>query len=331
MQVRLGQGFENSCRHGRTVPLHVQLFRAVLCWLTRMPSTCACTLCASSKGTALTILHANRIPHTATSLHTLRPLPPTPTPRSWLTLLATEVAFTLSLMSATSDVSIWVQIWLVLGMGAVVALSGMWVSLQFKWIHMHHPAVALVFERCVITGSLPAAAMMNTLGLAVLVAPSDTPFYLAAILSILYAALGTPLVSSFHNARAVAAAIGGGGAGASKKTPLGLSKAAAAAPTAIIQSRTDSAVMALLTTGLPAAVYAAMHWAVLGRSAVHVYALLLLACVPAVVVALLPAGLWWVPGGHRVQRWCRGALLVSVVVVVVGGGVDAERIGYGGR
>lgn len=36
-------------------------------------------------------------------------------------------------------------------------------------MHMQHPAVALLFERCVITASFPAAAMMHSLGLATMV------------------------------------------------------------------------------------------------------------------------------------------------------------------
>jgi len=235
---------------------------------------------------------------------------------SWLTLIATDVAFAVTLLT-TSEANVWILICLMLGMGAVVALSGMWVSLQFKWIHMQHPAVALVFERCVITAALPAAAMMHTLGLAVLVAPGDVPYYLAAILCILYAALGTPLVSSFHNARAAAPAIGGGSPGPRKAAV----RAAATTPAALVQGKSDAALMAFLTLALPAAVYASIHWVVLWRQPVHVYSLLLLGCVPALAVALMPQGLWWLPGGPRAQRLARNTI---VVVALAGALVGLE-------
>ncbi len=56
----------------------------------------------------------------------------------------------------------------------------MWVTLQFKWVALQHPAVAIVFERCVLTASLPVAAVMHALGLALVAPVADVPYYLAA-------------------------------------------------------------------------------------------------------------------------------------------------------
>ena len=61
---------------------------------------------------------------------------------------------------------------LVMTMGAVSVLSGMWVTLQFKWIALQYPAVTMVFERSVVTAALPVAAVMHMLGLAMVSAQS---------------------------------------------------------------------------------------------------------------------------------------------------------------
>lgn len=236
-----------------------------------------------------------------------------PLPCSWLTLVATDISFVATLLT-TSDAPVWILICLVFGMGAVVTMCGMWVSLQFKWIHMQHPAVALVFERVVITGALPVAAMMHTLGLAVFVEPGDIPYYLAVILCGLYACLGTPLVSSFHNPRAAAPALGGGTPGGAPKGSA--ARMAALSPGAIIQSHADAALMALLTVMLPPATYAAIHWVVLWRHVVHLYSLLLLGCVPALVIAVMPQGMWWLPGGPRAARMLRVTVTVRLVCTV---------------
>lgn len=70
---------------------------------------------------------------------------------------------------------------------------------QFKYIHLQHPAVALTFERIVLTASFPITAIMQTLGLAALVDPSDVPYHMAIILCTLYASLALPLPSSFFS------------------------------------------------------------------------------------------------------------------------------------
>ncbi len=85
---------------------------------------------------------------------------------------------------------------------ALTVLTGMWASLQFKWLQMQYPAAAIYFERCVLTASLPLAAVMHSLGLATFVSYSDVPYYLAVLLAGLYYLLGRPLISSFYNVRA---------------------------------------------------------------------------------------------------------------------------------
>ncbi len=66
----------------------------------------------------------------------------------------------------------------------------------------------------------------------------------------------------------------------------------AVGPEAVVQTRGDGALMALLVAALPAATYAAIHWVVLGFG-LHVYSMLLLAGGMPLVLALLPGGMWW--------------------------------------
>lgn len=81
----------------------------------------------------------------------------------------------------------------------------------FPTPQMQHPAVVLAFERQVLTASLPVAAIVQSLGIASVSDPGDVPYYLGTILCALYAAMGRPLVSSFHQGRSHKS-IGGVGA-----------------------------------------------------------------------------------------------------------------------
>ncbi len=229
----------------------------------------------------------------------------------WVTLLGTAAAFGISLLSASSG-ALPLEVALVGAVVATALLCAMWTSLQFKYFQLHNPAVALAFERLVVTGALPAAAVLHTLGLSLFVDASDLPYYMAVLLTVLYCYLGLPLPSSFISLRPGAPALGGGSpAGGGKGGAAGGAAAAAAAAASRIQSASDAALLALVTCGMPPAVYAAVHWELLARHAVHAHSLLLLGCGPLLVLALVPAGLWWLPGGRRTRATIRALLMVS--------------------
>ncbi|GFR52565.1 hypothetical protein Agub_g15155, partial [Astrephomene gubernaculifera] len=195
---------------------------------------------------------------------------------AWLTLLCADVAFTFSLLSS-SDAPVLLQLFMIFATLFLSALTGMWASLQFKWLQMQYPAAAIYFERCVLTASLPLAAVLHTLGLATFVPYSDVPYYLAVLLVALYYLLGRPLMSSFYNVKAGPAALGGG---------------PAVGPEAVVQTRADGALMAALVAVLPAATYAAVHSVVLFFP-LHLYAMLLLLGGMPLALALMPGGMWW--------------------------------------
>ncbi|EFJ42255.1 hypothetical protein VOLCADRAFT_97706 [Volvox carteri f. nagariensis] len=195
---------------------------------------------------------------------------------AWLTLACANVAFTVSLLTS-SDAPVILQICMIFAMLFLSILTGMWASLQFKWLQMQYPAAAIYFERCVLTASLPLAAVIHCLGLATFVPYSDVPYYLAIVLVALYYMLGRPLMSSFYNVKAGPAALGGG---------------PAVGPEAVVQTRADGVLMAALVVFLPVATYAAVHWIVL-TFPLHLYSVLLLAGGMPLCLALLPGGMWW--------------------------------------
>lgn len=240
---------------------------------------------------------------------------------SWLTLAATHLTFLASL-ALTSEASVFMIIGLTFSMAAVTGLSGMWVSLQFKWIQMQYPAVAMVFERIVVTGAMPLATIMHALALALLVEASALPYFLAASLCTLYFLLGRPLPSSFSNPKAAVAgpALGGGRPGlGAKGTSSSGPGASAAVLAAAIQGRLDGFLLALLTVSAPPLVYCALYWSVLFRHWLHMYSLLLLGAGPTLFIALIPQGLWWLPGSPRLARTIRTTLLVTSMLAVMAG------------
>ncbi len=58
----------------------------------------------------------------------------------------------------------------------------MWATLQFRWVQLQYPVVALAFERLLLCGSLPVAAMALAWGAMAAVGAGQAPFYLAVLL-----------------------------------------------------------------------------------------------------------------------------------------------------
>jgi hypothetical protein len=239
---------------------------------------------------------------------------------AWITLGASQLSFLFSLLFA-SEADLPLIIALAVSMSASAALAGMWVSLQFKWMQMQYPAVAIMFERILITGATPLASIMHTLALALVVEAADVPFFLAASMCLLYFLLGRPLTSSFSNSKAGPPSIGGGRA--SKAMVVGPTGVSAAQIASAVQSRFDAFLLALLTISVPSLAYMAIHWTVMFRHAVHIYSILLLASSAAVFICLIPRGLWWLPGPPRLVLLLRLFLLASALL--------AFMVGFEGR
>ena len=75
--------------------------------------------------------------------------------------------------------------------------SGVWATVQFKWVQLQYPVVILAFEKLLISCCLPVAATVQAWGVIAAMGVGVAPFYLAAILATLYYLFALPLPSSF--------------------------------------------------------------------------------------------------------------------------------------
>jgi hypothetical protein len=76
-------------------------------------------------------------------------------------VLLAQAGICLNLLVSVGSRPLAMTISLMLFSGALLALAGMWITLQFRFIQMQYPAVVLAFERQVLTASLPVAAVMQ--------------------------------------------------------------------------------------------------------------------------------------------------------------------------
>ncbi|CAG9466123.1 unnamed protein product [Pedinophyceae sp. YPF-701] len=164
---------------------------------------------------------------------------------------------------------------LTLASTCLLLLTGVWATLQFRWIQVTSPAAAVSLERLLLTAAGPVAAVLLAWWLSVAVGPSLAPFYLLPALPALYFMLGRALVSSFHR-------------------PAGPESKAGHAPpaSALAVGPTEALVAFLVYTLLPAAHYLGthafdlLHWEAL-------WSLMLLVSVPPLVMLSGHRGVWW--------------------------------------
>lgn len=88
------------------------------------------------------------------------------TTQGWGTLLLAQGGIVLNLLYTAASRSPVLTVLLMLVSGALLMVTGMWLTLQFRFIQMQYPAVVLAFERQVLTASIPVAAIMQVRGAA---------------------------------------------------------------------------------------------------------------------------------------------------------------------
>lgn len=82
--------------------------------------------------------------------------------------------------------------------GATLMSLGIWATLQFKWILLQFPEIALPMERLLIAIALPIAMAVQSWGLSAAVGIEMVPFSTMVIGCILYAMCMQPLPTSFQ-------------------------------------------------------------------------------------------------------------------------------------
>ena len=200
--------------------------------------------------------------------------------------------------------------------GLLFFLLAAWGTLQFRWVHRLHPGACVVFERLLLGGAPVVAAAVLGGGLTAAVGAAQAPFYMMAWTSGLNILFGRPKTSAFAWAAAGPSRGGGGGRGGPRRAQGGRRN-----PEALACGRPEAALQALALVALPAVFYAAGHLGQLLGSWGHLWRLLILAGVPALLLALLPdgEGLWWAGLPEEQLRAVRVVLmLVSAAAVVAG-------------
>eukprot|EP00882_Tetradesmus_deserticola_P024360 GHRQ01026620.1.p1 GENE.GHRQ01026620.1~~GHRQ01026620.1.p1 ORF type:complete len:205 (-),score=70.17 GHRQ01026620.1:98-712(-) len=128
--------------------------------------------------------------------------------QGWATVALAQGGVMLNILFTLANRPPLLSVLLIFACGALLMITGMWLTVQFRFVQMQYPAVVLAFERQVLTASLPIAAVMQAIGIAAVTEHADVPYYLAAVLCLLYHMLARPLESSFHQSKA-GRAIGG--------------------------------------------------------------------------------------------------------------------------
>jgi len=80
----------------------------------------------------------------------------------------------------------------------VLFLLGCWATLQFRWVQLQYPPVALALERLILSGGVTICGPAIAWGTVAAVGAPAAPFYTACVMPGLHALLSVPLVSSFH-------------------------------------------------------------------------------------------------------------------------------------
>ena len=83
-----------------------------------------------------------------------------------------------------------------------VCHAGVWATVQFKFLQLQYPPVALALERLLLSATLPLGAAVQTWGVVSAVGASAAAYYLAVLLALMYYALVLPLPSSFYKSQA---------------------------------------------------------------------------------------------------------------------------------
>jgi hypothetical protein len=214
---------------------------------------------------------------------------------AWGTLGAANLALVYASLALANDASVALALLALLVGALALFLTGLWATLQFRWVQLEHPAAALAFERLLLAGCVPVGAAVQAWGVANAAGAEAAPWFLAVALPALYLAFSLPLPSSFRGAAA-----GGGGAGGGGRDA------------ATVQGRGDAAIAFALAVALPPVAYAATHAAVLAEHWHHAWSLVLLASGPALALAAAPRGLWWL-GASRSVAAARRLLLLAAL------------------
>ncbi|KAL3133255.1 hypothetical protein ABBQ38_007137 [Trebouxia sp. C0009 RCD-2024] len=218
-----------------------------------------------------------------------------------------NMSFGLTVLFFTSTSSILISILMAVMNGITLFMTGVWATLQFKWVQMQYPVVVVAFEKLLLGGCLPMAATVQAWGVIAALGLAAAPFYLAPLLGVLYYLFGLPLPSSF--------------AAASRKKSIGGGRLNEWS----VQGRLEGCVGALLFCLLPALLYCVTTFG-LTWGLQHVWSLLLLASAPPLMLTTMQGGLWWASADAQQQQ--QPGVLIRLLRV---GALTGTLVGLQGR
>ncbi|KAK9838795.1 hypothetical protein WJX74_003461 [Apatococcus lobatus] len=204
-----------------------------------------------------------------------------------LTNLACIVNLALPLFNAAANESIMMSVLLAFAMGLTLFLTGIWATLNFRWVGVQYPLAVLAMERLLMAASFPAAAILQSWALVGLVGPALAPFYQMGLLAGLFHSLLLPLGPSMQQQVKP-----GGHVPSWQKRARAIGGAEKHA--GAVQSTLDGALGAALITALPCVSYLAAHAPTMPAWR-HLWSLVLLFCLPCLYLLCTQDGLWWLP------------------------------------
>lgn len=82
--------------------------------------------------------------------------------------------------------------------GILLALYGLWSTVQFQWIQLHYSTIVLLIERMLLNSTIPIGLVVQTWGISHIIGLHLAPFYMMILGCILYQCCALPLPSSFQ-------------------------------------------------------------------------------------------------------------------------------------
>ena len=231
---------------------------------------------------------------------------------AWLTLGLSNMSMIFSTLVFGDEKSTFLAVLIFLLNTAALYMTGLWVTLQFKWIQLQHPPIVMAFEKMVISGAFSVGFTVLPWGIISGVGMSNAPFYMAGLGCVLYHLFARPLPSSFQQLNRHPATPASQG----RKPDNGNR----------IQGPIDAAFAFFLAVLMPGTVYAVTHHLVLFQW-VHFWSLLLLFSAPVLILTTFKDGMWWLGSGKSVDALRRLLLLISLGTFLAG--LEGRIIFYG--
>jgi hypothetical protein len=181
-------------------------------------------------------------------------------------------------------------------MNTIVALSGIWVTMQFRWLQRESPSLALVLERMLLAGTPIPASVLLTWAAVSAYGFDGAAFYLLAFMFLGFATLVVPQKSSFLVANSPGSPRGG-----------------------MVVSASETQILLGVFLLVPFLLHVALYHSVLFEEDGHGYLCVALLCLPVTLLRALGSEkvLWWIGGFEETRKKVLDvAALIAMLVLL---------------